>query len=557
MYKHGMNRRSGGCQVQTTGASMLIPQSAGEIIGKHVTLELEAIDRMYLNIYVPALQREQGTVNFFKYHRKQPIPSSVLMGQMTQQFVASVERFVKEHGIEVVRFAKGQRKDAVMLERLKKFAPEEGIVFLGIAQEKARIPRTERRRNADTGKTYPWIVKSTAVVNHYYFYCVDKDFGPFFLKFCSYFPYNAKLCINGHEYLKRQLANNDICYEALDNGILSCSEPKRAQEMCDHLSADKIDRLLRKWLRLLPHPFTGKDRQAGYRYDVSILQSEFSLTQVLEQPVMGRKFFEEVIRENIDIGRPDQVQLIFERRVTRRTPGRFRTRIITEGVTPSLHVDYKHTRIKQYHKESQALRTETTVNDTYDFGIGKRLKNLPALRKVGFSANRRLLGVQCISHDCSLGETTFSEINSAKRVDDQRVSALRFGDPTVQALLSVILLFVLIPCGFTNREIREHLAQLLGVMPANVTRGKMTYNLRRLKHHGIIEKIPHTNRYRVTANGLRIAVIYTRAYQRVLRLPISLAFQQHLAASPPPIRKAFTKLNGEVENLFDHLKLTA
>ncbi len=114
---------------------------------------------------------------------------------------------------------------------------------------------------------------------------------------------------------------------------------------------------------------------------VSILQAEFSLTQVLDRPVAGRVFFEEVIRENLDIGRPGQVQLIFDRRVNRRTPGRFRTRVITEGVTPSLHVDYKRSRIKQYHKEGQALRTETTINDTRDFGVGRRLKNLPALRR--------------------------------------------------------------------------------------------------------------------------------------------------------------------------------
>ncbi len=137
----------------------------------------------------------------------------------------------------------------------------------------------------------------------------------------------------------------------------------------------------------LPHPFTAKDRAAGYRYDVSILQSEFSLTQVLDRPLCGRVFFEEVIRENLDIGRPGQVQLIFQRRISKRTPGRFRTRVITEGVTPSLHIDYKHSRIKQYHKEGRALRTETTINDTRDFGIGKGLSNLPALRRLGFQAN--------------------------------------------------------------------------------------------------------------------------------------------------------------------------
>ncbi len=192
-------------------------------------------------------------------------------------------------------------------------------------------------------------------------YAVDDDFGPFFLKFCSYFPYNAKLCVNGHEYLKRQLAKRGVAFEALDNGILSCADPALMQRLADGLTAARIDALLRKWLVRLPHPFTAADRAAGIRYDVSVLQAEFALTQVFDRPVQGRVFFEEVMGENLDLGRPDHVQLIFDRRVTRRTPSRYRTRVIIEGVIPSLHVDYKHSRIKQYHKEGRALRTETVV----------------------------------------------------------------------------------------------------------------------------------------------------------------------------------------------------
>ena len=177
------------------------------------------------------------------------------------------------------------------------------------------------------------------MVNHFYLYCVDREFGPFFLKFCTYFPYNAKLCLNGHEYATQQLANKGIGFQALDNGVLECDDPQRLQSICDGLSAEKIDALLRKWLRRLPHPYVAADRKAGYRYQISILQAEFSLTQVLDRPVTGRVFFEEVLRENLDIGRPGQVQLIFDRHVTARTPGRFRTRVITDGVIPSLHVD--------------------------------------------------------------------------------------------------------------------------------------------------------------------------------------------------------------------------
>jgi hypothetical protein len=223
--------------------------------------------------------------------------------------------------------------------------------------------------------------------NQYYFYLLDRDFGPLFIKFSSYFPYTARICLNGHEYVKRQLDKRRIDYEALDNGLLSCEAPQQAQRLLDQLEAKKIEALVRKWFARLPHPFSAQDRRAGYRYELSILQAEFARTQVFDRPLMGRYFFEEVIRENLDLGRPSQVSLIFQRRVTQQTPGQFRTRIITEGVMPSLHVSYKHSKIKQYFKEDRALRTETTINNTRDFTIGRKLKNLPALREIGFNAN--------------------------------------------------------------------------------------------------------------------------------------------------------------------------
>jgi hypothetical protein len=306
----------------------------------------------------------------------------------------------------------------------------------------------------------------------------------------------------------------------------------------------------------LPHPFTAEDRQAGYRYDISILQAEFSLTQVLDRPLTGRVFFEEVIRENLDIGRPDQVQFIFGRRVTKRTPGRFRTRVLTEGVTPSLHVDYKKSRIKQYHKEGRALRTETTINDTRDFNIGKRLKNLPALREVGFQANRRLLDVQRISHDCAVGEDVFRQVTRPVEVNGQRASAMRYGDACVLALLSALLVFRLLPRGFSNRELKEHLAPLLGEDPGTLTQGRMTYQLRRLRLHGLIERREGTHRYGVSDLGLRVALFFTRSYARVLRPGLAEVIPES-AAEDPPLRRAFAALEQAMDQYVAQAKLTS
>jgi hypothetical protein len=536
---------------------MSVPRTVAEVINQHVTLEVEGIDRMYLNVYQPKLQHDRGVASFFRFHRGQTFASSALMEPISAAFIRDVEAFVERHGIDLLTFAKKERKDNVAADYRKRFQGTEGVLFVGKAQEKTPVFRTEKRTNPKTGAKYPWIVKSTANVNHFYFYAIDEDFGPFFLKFCTYFPYNAKLCLNGHEYVKWQLAKEGIAFEALDNGILSCADPQRLQQLCAGLSDAKIDALLRKWLARLPHPFSRADRAAGYRYDVSILQAEFSLTQVLDRPQTGRIFFEEIIRENLDLGRPDQVQLIFNRRVTKRTPGRFRTRVLTHDVTPSLHVDYKNSRIKQYHKEGRALRTETTINNSRDFGIGKRLHNLPALREIGFQANRRLLHVQKLSQDCAVGEDAFQRVNEPVVVNGQRGSALRFADPLVQALLCALLVFRLLPRGFSNRELREHWAPLVGKMPQTITQGQMTYHLRRLRLHGVIERLPKTHRYRVTNDGWRIALFCTRVYNRLLRPGMAEIFPQPPPDAPDTLRGRFDQLDKAIDQWLHQQKVPA
>jgi hypothetical protein len=523
----------------------MIAHSVTDILTRHVRLSVEGIDRMYLNVYVPRLQSEKGIVGFFREHRGQPLPSAALMQPMSRSFVRALECFVAEREVPLVQFHKGQRKDEVMAEHLAKFEKEEGVVFVGKAQEKTPVFRTEPRRSPNTGQPYPWIVRSTAMVNHYYVYAVDRDFGPFFLKFCSYFPFNAKLCINGHEYAKRQLARHSIAFEALDNGILSCAKPERLQNICDGLSGEKIDGFLRKWLRLLPHPFTGADRKAGYRYDISILQAEFSLTQVLDRPVHGRMFFEQVIRENLDLGRPEEVQLLFHRKITRKTPGRFRTRVVTQDVTPSLNVYYKNTRIKQYHKENRALRTETTINNSYDFGVGKRLHNLPKLREIGFAANRQLLEIERLSHDCMLTEDTFQSINNPVKAGRQRASGLRLADPRVHSLLHSLVLFRQLAEGFRCGDLRRHLAGLSGRDPGSLTQGAITYQLRRLRLHGFIERLPNSFRYRVTEFGFRAALFFTRAYNRLLRPGLAAAIPA-MRNSSTSLQRAFDKINHEI-----------
>jgi hypothetical protein len=274
---------------------MTLPRTVAEVLSEHVVFEVECIDRMYLNVYVPQLQFARGLVGYVDRQLGLPVASTAPLAKITDRFAAEMHAFAAREQVPWVDFARGQRKDDVMHEYLAGFEAAgctEGVLFIGRAQEKTGLFRTEKRRDRD-GVCYPWIVKTTGLVNHFYVCCVDAGFGPFFVKFCSYFPYNAKLCVNGHRWAQRQAARAGISFEPLDNGFAAVSDPAALQAICDQLGPEQIDTLLRKRLAILPHPFTAADRAAGYRYDISVLQAEFSLTQMLDRPVSGRVFFEQ------------------------------------------------------------------------------------------------------------------------------------------------------------------------------------------------------------------------------------------------------------------------
>jgi hypothetical protein len=506
---------------------MTLPATAADVLSKHVLFEVESIDRMYLNLYQPRLQHGAGIAAFFVGHRGHRFASSALMAPVTDRFTSDIRHFIGARGLDLVRFASGQRKDDVTQSYLQRaetddrgLVPEQ-VLYAGVAQEKQKVFRTEKRTNPVTGATYPWLVPSTGVVNQYYWYCVDDDFGPVCFKFSTYFPYTGRVILNGNEYAKRQAAKAGIGFTPLDNAFAAIDDPAAVQAICDGLDEDKITALADKWLAILPHPFTADDTAAGYTYELSVLQAEFSLTQTLDAPLAGRVFFEEIIRGNLDAGRPDRVSLIFGRRIIRRgkraTPGRFRTRVITDGVDPSLHIDYKHSKIKQYHKLGKALRTETTINDTNDFGVPKGLSHLPELKEIGFTASRRLLDAQRISHDPAEGAALLAALgNPVTSPAGTRTAGMPLTSTRVQALLSALCAFRLLPNGFTNRDLRNCLAPLLGLPPEDMTSGQITYDLRRLRIHGLIQRIPHSFRYQVTDAGLRQALFLTRLVSHMM-----------------------------------------
>ena len=527
--------------------------NVAELLQDHVTLTVDCVDRLYLKAYVPRLQSSGGVVRFLE-HRGQIIPSPALFGKLTTAFVAALRTWCQQEEIPWLEFAKGERKDDVVQPYRARFAAEEGVVLVGVAQERASAWRaTKRVRGREVHFDY---LRTTVHVNHYYVYFIDREWGPGFLKVCGYAPYTLKLCLNGHEWAKRQLTKRGIAFEALDNGFLTCDDPAALQTICAALGAADIETCFGRWLARLPLPLTAADHAAGFGYRLSMLQLEVSRTQVFDRPLRGREFFEEVIRDNLDLGRPDRIQLLFERRVRRDTPSRYCTRVLTQGVAPSLHVEYKRCHVKQYFKEGRALRTETTFNDTYDVGVKRGLSNFADLRTIGQRINIRLLQLEHTAHDCGLAAARLSDVTQPTVTPQgQPAPGLKLGDPRVVALLQALCLFALTPAGLTNRRLRPLVAHLLAVPDAVYTCRQMGYDLRRLARKGFIARVDGRLCYTLTPYGRRTALFLTKVHARVLRPGFQALDPQHVSHAPPRLHTALRAVDAATDSLLAQARL--
>ncbi|MCA1692150.1 MAG: hypothetical protein LC733_08130 [Actinobacteria bacterium] len=468
--------------------------NVNDLLEGHVTLDLECLDRIYLNAYIPNLQVSGQVVRFMRDHLHQPIASPAIFERIGNRFREAVTEFARSRDIPVLRFKKGDRR-IDMVRPLAAQASGPGVVAIGVAQEFQWV-FTAHKRPTTAGPVSYGFDKAERRVTCFYFYVLDDDFGLGFVKIASYFPYPAKVWVNGHEWAKRQAARAGLGYRDLANGFAACDDPAALQGICDRLGPDDIQRFFDRWTAIVPTPLTGVDHAGGYWWELSMRQVEVSRTLVFDAPRRARGFFEALVADNLDIGRPDEVKIIFGRQIRSTTKGEFATKVVSRGTEVTVNLFYKSSRIKQYLKEGRALRIETVVNEPNDLGCQRRLRNLDDLQGRARIANRRLLEVQRVGQSCAITTSLLERVTLPTTEEGQRAPALRFGDPRVMALAGALCALVHVVVGFTNRSLCARVSPPLNGL---YTSAQMTYDLRRMRLKGLVRRVPHSNRYVLTA----------------------------------------------------------
>lgn len=342
------------------------------------------------------------------------------------------------------------------------------------------------------------------------------------------------------------------------NGFRSCADAAALQRTCDAIGPADVERLFRRWTARIPLPLTLADRQAGYDWQLSMRQIEFSRTLVLDRPAQGRAFFAEVARESLGLGGQSAIGFLFGRRIIRRgkrpTPGVFQTDISVQGVDPRISLFYRSSRVKEYLKEGRALRIETVCNDPADLGVLRRLAHLGELREKARALNRRMLAFQRASSAPTLATSHFDEVALPDGRAGQRTVALRYGDPRVVALLGALSLTLhqLVP--FRNAELRVAVEQLL-LRPYRPS--QMSYDLRRLRAKGLIRRLDGSHRYVSTEKGTAVALLFTKSYQRFVHPLLAVNADDAPAATAPQIRQALRTIDRYVADRAREVRMAA
>src|SRR5437763_8742359 len=362
--------------------------TAGDMVAGHVGLDISCLDRLYLNGYVAKLQTPGGVIYFFHDHRGKPIVSPALFEPIGEKFRRDIKDWAQANGVPLIRFTAGERKASVMAPYLEAAAAagRSRVVAIGCAQE-FQLVWTARRRDTGPGGCPQFsFTKEQRRVSVFYVYIFDEQMGPGFIKICTYFPYPVKAWVNGHEWAKQQARKLGLGFAELSNGFASCEDAALLQRICDPFGPGHVQAWFDRWMAQIPLPLDAADRDAGFWWELSMRQVETSRTLVFDQDVHARAFFEELLCENMDLGRPESVELLFRRGERRGQPaiappgGGFRTTIDRYCHMVTVNVFYKNSRVKQYLKDGVALRIETVVNSPDDLGCRRMLPNLPELQ---------------------------------------------------------------------------------------------------------------------------------------------------------------------------------
>jgi hypothetical protein len=494
-------------------------------------------DRMLLNAVIQVLQYPASVVGFFKQKRQATALTPAYFRSISTDYHQFVQTFAAERQVEIVQPPKDIRREDWVEPFFRRLHGQPGVAVILKSRENARVAVSfpKQGNHIELLNRFVW---------QYYFYLQDRDFGRMFIRVCPYFPFNSRICINGHEWLACRLREEGIRFQQCGNAFRNCADPERLQALADQFAPQPILACGHRWLAQLVPFFTDQERRRqGFGYRLFVSQVEYCTNLIFDRRAALDRLSERLLDLNRTIGAPDKVAVIFGRRLTKQTDAGLKTQISDHGLgQPVIRSDYKSSSIKQYVRDHLILRNEATSYHTPDLGVGKNVDNLPQLREKMAASTERYLDVQQDVLETFVDRGQLAQLRQPTVTPSgRRTPGLKLDDPRLLAVLQALTCFAYLAgtgC-FRTKDLHPTTAKALGQTTDSYTLAQLRYDLAKLRAKGLVERVAGTQAYRLPPTGYRLAVMYLKLFHKIYA-PLTAGTLKPVAADErlPPERQA-------------------
>jgi hypothetical protein len=479
-----------------------------------IRFSYRCFDRLLLNGLIQPFQQPERVIGFFNtYRHGQRVTRSVLTG-IADQFRDWITARAQKWGVPILEAPEGRRDD--FMDRYFKRAKPNQIVGILKAREPARILIAKGNTRVDR-----WHLEiAQRWVNQYNIYLNDAHWGRMFVRICPYFPFSARICLNQHHWLANRIRQESIDFRQCSNAFLQCGNPQRLQELADSLTPKDLLTCGQKWLAYFTPFFTEAERkQAGCQHRLFFAQVEYCDNLIFHRRAALDALGERLLDANRTIGHPNKITTIFGRKVTKHYRGKLQT--VIEDIhlpNPVIRSHYGNGFIKQYVRDHLMLRTEGATNNVNDYGVKKAVENLSTLRDRLDSINDHYLEVQQDILETFVDRGQLRKLAEPTVLPNgKRIPGLKLDHPRQLALMHALVHFAHIAAGntFTTTRLYPLVTEILGVSPSDYKLGSLRYDLSKLRAKNLVEKVPHSRRYRLTPQGYSICLVFLKLFERV------------------------------------------
>ncbi|MEI9975676.1 MAG: hypothetical protein WDO73_28605 [Ignavibacteriota bacterium] len=472
-------------------------------------------DRLLLNGLIQPFQQPERVLGFFNVYRDGKRVTRKVLTDIADQFQNWLKNRSEKWGAPVLEAPEDERRDDFVLPYLNNCEPDRVAVILK-AREPARILVAiggEKNQSPHLEFKQRW-------VNQFNFYLNDKHWGRMFVRMCPYFPFSARVCLNQHHWLAIRMREEGLYFQQSTNAFLKCANPARLQELADSLTPQDLLRCGQKWLAAFTPFISDRERkQVGCQHRLFFSQVEYCDNLIFHRRAAVDELTERLLDLNRTIGQPKKITMIFGRKVTKEYKGKLQTVIEDLDLpNPVIRSHYGHGFAKQYVRDDRILRTEPATNNVYDYGVKKDVENLPQLRD-------RMAAIIDNYHNVQQDVLeTFVDRGQLLKLAEptilpsgKRIPGLKLDHPRQLAVMHSLVRFANIAAGgtFTTADLYAPALDALGQTAAQYSLASFRYDLSKLRHKGLVEKVPRSRRYRLVGKGYSICLVFLKLFEKI------------------------------------------